>query len=394
MKRMVLGAAVVALGITAVAMLQSGDDGRSGVANAATNAPCQVPSAQAATPEQTAWQLFVAVNCRPTRVQTNALTWETWIEQSRLYHQTSLRLKGQRLHASVKAATIRRRTQPLGATLKADTACGPMRGAPPAPPALVANPQICEEVHLNPIAVRFITSDGNRYDTRAGQSKAAQRGTDIEFPDGSVEVKVDWIPLTDFAQPTYTCASPPPGVRVEAIGGTCYAMAGFHIAAKLKNTPDWLWTSFEAQSVTTNPLRCKTFGPCYDPWGSDPATSNGGTAGYTALTASAKDLIAAAKLPKELANYRLDGVQLAFFKAGGKAPTILGDSIIEGENVGMKPNTSSCITCHSYSSVKTDGTDGLTLLPEAPVGARYKVPQGWIARDFVWSMMLATPSPF
>jgi hypothetical protein len=30
-------------------------------------------------------------------------------------------------------------------------------------------------------------------------------------------------------------------------------------------------------------------------------------------------------------------------------------------------------------------------MPTPPVGPQYVVPKGWIARDFVWSMMLACP---
>jgi hypothetical protein len=99
-----------------------------------------------------------------------------------------------------------------------------------------------------------------------------------------------------------------------------------------------------------------------------------------------------ANLAPEFLNYRLDGVQTQFGTAAN--PTLLGNSIIEGENVGMTTGTASCITCHSVSTVKTDGTDGITILgslPTPPVGPEYVVPQGWIARDFVWSLALACP---
>jgi hypothetical protein len=96
-----------------------------------------------------------------------------------------------------------------------------------------------------------------------------------------------------------------------------------------------------------------------------------------------------AGLAPEFGNYRLDGAQTIFAYPDGK-PTILGNSIIEGENVGLPAGQSSCITCHSYSSIKTDGKDGIGNVPQSPpVGSQYIVPPGWVARDFVWSMLLA-----
>ena len=100
--------------------------------------------------------------------------------------------------------------------------------------------------------------------------------------------------------------------------------------------------------------------------GSNPATSNGGQAGFTQLTPALQDLMTQAKLAPEFLNYRLDGVQIDFTTADGK-PTLLGNSVIEGENVGMKTGEASCITCHSVSSIKTDGTDRFDTLSICPV---------------------------
>ncbi len=73
-------------------------------------------------------------------------------------------------------------------------------------------------------------------------------------------------------------------------------------------------------------------------------------------------------------------------------PKLLGSSIIEGENAGVPLTESSCITCHSVSSVKSDGTDGITLLNSNPVGKPTPLPsKAWIRRDFVWSLSEACP---
>jgi hypothetical protein len=83
-------------------------------------------------------------------------------------------------------------------------------------------------------------------------------------------------------------------------------------------------------------------------------------------------------------NYRLDAVQTDFF-----SPMLLINWVIEGENAGIPADQASCIVCHAVSSVKSDGTDGITLLHANPnpVGDPQSLPSGdWIRRDFVWSL--------
>jgi hypothetical protein len=103
----------------------------------------------------------------------------------------------------------------------------------------------------------------------------------------------------------------------------------------------------------------------------------------------------AANLAPEWKNYRLDGVQTSFTEDG--KPTLLGNSIIEGENTGVPLEQSSCITCHALSAIKTDGTDGSTFFRTMPhpIGDPEPLPPNWIRRDFVWSLVEACPdSPF
>jgi hypothetical protein len=381
MKQMTRGAiaSIAVLGI-ATCLLQTSASAQSGA--------CTFPTAPYSTPEETAWRLFVAANCPGNGTK---VVWEDWIEQLQMYPATggpavAARQTSKRLHGSPLAKAFEARAPGPRILLAPDTECNRMRGAPP---NVLPNATICEEARLNPDAAAFLTAKA--YEHRPAQTAAAQNGTDIEFPKPAIEVKVDWIPATDFAAP-FTCSNPPTGVRVEMIDGVCYAMAGMHISSKLLN--NWLWATFEPQSMLTNPLRCITFGACNDPWGSNPATSNGGAGGFTQASSALQSLMTDAKLAPEFLNYRLDGVQIDF-TAGG-APTFLGNSVIEGENVGMTKDTASCITCHSVSSIKNDGTDGINTLgnmPDPPVGPQFKVPTGWVARDFVWSMGFACPDP-
>ncbi len=350
----------------------------------AQSSACAFPTAVSPTMEETAWKLFVAANCSAGGTQ---LVWETWIEQSKLYPAsgttgpTAAAAPARRLHGSPLAARLAQVRRGLTAALTPSSQCNPMGGPPP---NVKPGATICEEVHINPDAAGYVT--GNGYQVRPGQEAAAQKGTDIEFPPSAIEIKVDWIPATDFATP-FTCNNPPAGIHVDTIDGVCYAMAGMHISSKLLK--NWLWATFEPQSMVTNPLRCITFGDCHDQWGSNPAVSSGGTAGFTQLTPALHDLMSEAKLAPEFLNYRLDGVQTEFTLPGGQ-PTYLGNSIIEGENVGMY-NTVSCITCHSVSSIENNGVDGITEL-NPMVGPQYKLPSSsWVYRDFAWSMGLACP---
>jgi hypothetical protein len=228
----------------------------------AQSSACAFPTAPAATTEETAWRLFIAANCPGSGTK---VVWENWIEQSQLYPASAGGVAAlaarpvKRLHGSPLARALSGQLRGLRALLTPSTDCDNMRGPPS---NVIKNAKICEEARLNPEAAKFVTS--NNYQVRKGQTTAAQNGTDIQFTAPSIEVKVDWIPGTDF-KPPFTCANPPKDVHVEEIDGTCYAMAGMHISSKL--TKNWIWATFEPQSMLTNPLRCITFGNCNDPWG-------------------------------------------------------------------------------------------------------------------------------
>lgn len=363
-------------------------DSAAKVTATATDA-CAFPTTPAATLEQTAWELFVAANCPSNN---SKVVWENWVEQLQLYPASGAVGASsetntppvKRLHASPLAAAEARHRRGAIRSLVPSTGCQAMTQKKAIRPSNVTkDAQVCEEVHLNPEAQGFITTNG--YQVRPGQTAAAQKGTDIEFPEAAVEVKVDWIPASDFS-PQFSCSQPPTGVYVEEIDGACYAMAGMHISSKLLK--NWIWATFEPQSMLTNPLRCISFGPCNDPWGSSPASSTGGTGGFTRQTPAVTTLMQKANLRPEFLNYRLDGVQIDFTDSDQK-PTNLGNSIIEGENAGIEGGKASCITCHSISSIDKDGVDGFATLKGSPVGPQYQIPSGSIARDFVWSMTVA-----
>jgi hypothetical protein len=321
--------------------------------------------------------------------------WENWIEQSQLYPaDPSKGLKVPNSGASTLTHPLHE--SPLAVALNPalginrlpgapNTSCNPA-GAPPPPNNTTTNPlYICEEVRENGATEDYIAGTG--FWDRANQATAAGNRFDIQFPRPAVEIKADWIEVSSIGNHTYNCDNIAATglIHVETVDGDCFALAGMHLISKLLDK--WIWATFEPQNSITNPFRCKVLG-CYDPFGSTPAISNGGN---TQLTQKLKALMDAANLAPEWYNYRLDAVQIDFL-----TPKLLGNSIIEGENVGMDLKQASCISCHAVSSVKSDGMDGINLLvalSTPPVGLPQPLPSNaWIRRDFVWSLGEACPN--
>jgi hypothetical protein len=230
---------------------------------------------------------------------------------------------------------------------------------------------ICEEARLNPEAQSYVTTE--KLTTKQGQINFVTAGKTFQFPMPAVEIKADWIQLA-------SCSNPPQGVHVENVNNTCYALGGIHLISKLIDK--WIWATFEPQNATTNSQRCIVLG-CKDPWGSNPSTSSGAN---TQLTQALADLMTQANLAPEWRNYRLDGVQTDFLNSAGKA-TLLGNSIIEGDNAGNPQlmKQSSCITCHNLSTINKQGQ---SMGPNFIVGVPTIKP-GFVTRDFVWSLSLA-----
>jgi hypothetical protein len=363
--------------------------------------PCAAPNQLTGTSSlasanfaETAWLLWIAATCPVNQNQYPFVVWQNWIEQAQMYPPNPAAgleepnakaaatsdlhvLHGSPL-ALVKNPSLG--TIVLGLLGGADQNCNKAA----TPPANQPNLIICEEVRLNGATSDYIA--GTNLWNRGGQAAAATNGANIQFSPPSVEIKSDWILLSSIG---LNCDNLPAGftqtIHVEIIHGHCFGLAGMHLISKLQN--QWIWATFEPQNTITNPSRCQVLG-CTDYFGSNPPMTHGAN---TQLTPQLAALMVAANLAPEWFNYRLDAVQTGFL-----TPTLLGNSIIEGENAGVPLTQSSCITCHSVSSVKSDGTDGITLLNSNPVGLPVPLPSNaWIRRDFVWSLSEACPnSPF
>jgi hypothetical protein len=353
-----------------ILLMPSSVVGTAGI-QAAEPAACAPPTQELATPEETAWRLFVSANCSVNRNKYPYTTWETWIEQTQLYQSRADFLAHRhfaRFHRSPLAEFLRRsrgnkNAGPQLLLLLPNQGCG--TGS--------SGRTICEETRINADSATYITSNGLA--TKAGQKAFVSAGKQFVFTRPSVEIKADWVQLA-------SCSNPPSDVHVEAVSGKCYALAGLHLISKLIDK--WVWATFEPQNTMTNPQRCKVLG-CTDSWGSNPATTSGA---QTGLTAGLTKLMNDADVAPEWRNYRLDGVQVDFLDGSAK-PTVLGNSIIEGDNAGTpaEMKRSSCISCHARSTVATGAAQ--PLLPEFVVGTLPPLQTGITERDFVWSLSQA-----
>jgi hypothetical protein len=259
--------------------------------------------------------------------------------------------------------------------------CGAMTTTPIggyAPPSnLAPNAVYCEEVFVSPVEAAFVKKELSTL--VAQQAYGNERNGAINFPGtaqnesridlDSLELKVDWVPVTSFSNPTFACPDPTNRLYTETINGTCYALAAIHISSKVM--VNWLWATFEPNSNVTNPNRCdpKLYNTCLDPWGTTSSQPYG--KGQTAQQSpELRQAMAEAHLNPAFNNYFLTGVQTHFVDNYGK-PIPLGNSFVEF-NQGVPPGKSSCITCHQYAHF--DGKRPARGEPENHFG---RPPHGW-----------------
>jgi hypothetical protein len=329
-----------------------------------------------------AWNLFL----QAMAPAEGALTFETWTEQCQLSPNIIGCPSAESMAAAAKAAgngkvrilhgnAMARSKKIPGSDCGAMTKT-PIAGYPP-PSNLAPIAMYCEEVFVSPVEAAFVKS--NLTTLVDQQTYGGQRNGTINFPGtgtndprldlDSLEVKVDWVPVTSYSKPTFACPDPTNSLYTETINGTCYALAAIHITSKVM--PRWLWATFEPNNEITNPNRCdpKLYGTCFDPWGTTSNRPYG--KGQTAQQSSElRQAMAEAHLPPAFNNYFLTGVQTEFVDNYGK-PTQLGNSFVEF-NQGVPPGKSSCITCHEYAHF--DGKEPVQGEPENNFG---RPPYGW-----------------
>ena len=376
-------------------------------APAAAPAACNLPKQKLGSPEQTAWQLFVAINC----MSNGKLTWETWTEQTCWFSPTSPGCTpgtAKKRFAQAVSLLATKGKQPTANAGSGLAGCQPMTTAttPGVPPGLVpfvpknlsASPKFCEEVYVNASEAKFVTAPpgakpGVNLLTNIGQATyIAATQKPLQFPNDAVEVKADWIAASSLNTASFfDCDSKKPqGIYVQKIDGVCYALVGIHISSKLYT--NWLWATFEPQSTLTNPNRCNPalYSSCNDAWGSNPASSTGQT---TALTKNVTNLMDQAGLAQAFRNYRLVGVQTDYNQPVA-TKGLMGNSFVEF-NAQVAPQQASCITCHAYAAINValnppgQGVGG--PIGNAPATGKPQIPptipgRHWVPLDFSWML--------
>ena len=218
----------------------------------------------------------------------------------------------------------------------------------------------CEEVRRNKPTFDYIIQNNLWY--TQGLEKAftnAQNALSngepvqdfIKLPIDSIEVKGDWVPISEGQKSQFHW-------NYDA-KGDLYGLIAMHISSKA--LPNWFWATFE---WVGNYGRCDYIG-CHDSFGVCPHTVEpkqqinqpyppGKLTPQLLALFEKKGLTG--EWSKEWQNYRLKGSQFDFTDSTGQ-PLLLGNSITEQ---GFVP-TASCITCHSRAAVTSKGKDSYPL---------------------------------
>jgi hypothetical protein len=340
-------------------------------------------------PDRTAWELFIdAAGYRASPGNNNA-RFETWASDPDTFSASpqwpaeagaAKPLVGSLLGRSIRS----HRTLPSVAPPAAECVARWQPGQTPC---------IGEEVRRNRAAFDYIVQNGLYTQT----GLAAAFGKPLGFPVGAVEVKADWIPVAELQSWNGT----PPDqadslyhvntVKQSDGKSVAYALVALHLISK--QVPNWTWATFEHWK---NPSRCDAIG-CHDGYGAVVATvppNAKPNQGYSDCAKSGALLaqFSEAGLNQVWQNYCLKGSQGNYVSNTG-APTLLGNSVIEGLNAGVPVAQSSCMTCHSLAAFNAKGTALQVGLDNDETGAPQPAwfgsgASGYQQSDFVWAIPL------
>ncbi len=332
-------------------------------------------------PSRFAWELFVRVNRKaPPEFQTpqsNNAVFETWIDDPATFPQEPEKsqpprwpdkpyTRKARLRSLVEASQPRfhRLRMQLKARAEGTETTEPV----PAPtvPAL-------ETVHRNYETFRFILDNDLWYQegVAAQYAKAAAKATQINlqtinqvvqtinFPIESVEVKTNWILITEAQKSKFKWSYLQDTTDQNKV--KLFGLVAMHISSKV--LPQWFWCTFEHVDNTERSDYLGSyddFGVAYEDNPANPSyqpprlalqDANGKNVTYSRGIVRKELLRLFAEFGYEgeylevYKNYRLKGTQTEFTATAG-TPTQMGNSITEQ---GFVP-TSSCITCHGRAA--------------------------------------------
>lgn len=244
-----------------------------------------------------------------------------------------------------------------------------------------------EEVRRDRASFDYMVA--NNLWSKAGLAAMYPTSQVVQFPDGALEIKADWIPVATLAawlkqqesfvsDNFYTSTATIDGSTVT------YAMTSMHVSLKLAGFPDWVWADFENAYT---PGRCDQTG-CSDSFGAVtqkvPANAQPWQQYKSCQpTLALKALFSSKKVGSVFANYCLTGTQTTFGTT--KNPTLLGSPIVEPLNADVPLNVSSCISCHAGASFDAKGLSG----PVSEALGPNSVPAGYKGYDFMWGVLFA-----
>jgi hypothetical protein len=323
-------------------------------------------------PDKAAWELFVQVNS-PSDINEDIVSWETWTPAARVFANAKIQPQ---VSANVSGKFE------LSKSIRDE-----LSSSPPDLTAAFkdAQPQLCSDdlkdhgnqVMLNDAMVDYIAQ--NKLYNVEGQIAASKNG-EIQFPPESVAVKAVWEPIDPKnADQFYS----------RQCGHSWYGLVALHVTSK--RTKDWLWTTFEHTKIDEkhNKLQCQKI-DCVDTFGASPP--RGFEHQQTPQLISLFSQLSQ-KWQSVWSHYRLIGTQVKFIDAKDK-PLKMGNSILEAGVI----ETSSCITCHSRSTISEDKTrlrigqsdnTGFLGTPEPCWYIDQARQVKFYKLDYVWSLSLA-----
>jgi hypothetical protein len=351
------------------------------------------PNLAANCPDLFAWTRFIEVN-GPAPNAKGKVLWETWATDPDTFpaapNPTLCKTPNPPpgtcpVWPAVEAPhTILPAAKRAGdsSTPLATATSSPVKGVPPDLGAIAG-----ETIRRNRVAFDYIVNHALWY--QEGLKQRFNENFTIKFPVASIEVKLNWLPMSDVSDPSrYFTVLDDKQVR--------QGLVAMHISTK--DLPNWYWATFEH---VDNPGRCDFIG-CRDSFGANPAFRPPRSelkVAYPAetLTPALLALMEAANLDPVFQNYRLKGSQTAFTDSRGE-PTLVGNSVTE---YGFVP-TASCITCHSRAGTDWNGQkpDNLRIFGEKLGGQTFNGPtepelfydrndpfrRYMMQSDFVWAI--------
>ncbi len=217
-------------------------------------------------------------------------------------------------------------------------------------------PQPIELVYRNRAAFEYIIDNGLWY--TQGIAAFYKSGKKVVFPINAVEVKGNYIPISESDKPNY---------HWNYINGILYGLVASHVITK--DLPNWTWATFEQWR---NAGRCDFIG-CRDCFGQTPVFTKSHTDKVGQTYPAEKQTEQLLYLYKKAGytgayfeaykQYRMKGVMIDFTDSTGY-PNFLGNSVTEDGFV----QTASCMGCHARAAVTPEGKSAFPIFGER---------QGW-----------------